>query len=237
VTQQFPPVTPQPKQEVDLGALHRDIEGLISTARAEFANNPLDPSTQQRLKALLDLQGILQRQELPQDQLKLVRDQVSALAPLSRVASQPPPSLPQNPPAVLAPAVSTPPTYSLPQQAQSANLHHLLNPGTLTELLKATANRQQPTPPPQPSKPLPQIRQATTSQAAVAAPAAPETSLIASLRARGLLPPVATAPAAPNLPLIIPGQVRYTPPISTQLNSTVSDVATFVQMGTASIKM
>ncbi|KAL2001122.1 hypothetical protein VTN02DRAFT_2208 [Thermoascus thermophilus] len=240
--QQYPQSASQPRQDaVDLGALHRDIEALIATARTDFANSPLDPSVQQRLKALLDLQAILQRQELPQDQLKLVRDQVSALAP-SKPTPQPTQTLPPNLPAVPPPGVSTPPTHSIPQQIQPPNLQQLLNPGTLAELIKATGNRQQPTPPPQPSNPFPQVQPTTTPQPSSAAPATSD--LISALRARGLLPPVTSAtstpqasPAFPNLPFILPGQVRYTPPVPTPQTSTSSDITINVQMSTASIKI
>lgn len=205
---------------------------MIATARTDFANNPLDPSVQQRLRALLDLQGILQRQELTQDQLKLVRDQVSALGPASN------PVMPNPQPIPNAPAVSTP--VANPAQPYQ----HLLNQGTLAGLIKATAARQQPTPPPQAPSVLPRLPQSSTPQPSVAP--APENPLIASLRARGLLPaaptptvpPAAPAPSLPSaFPLIVPGQVRYTPPVPTPQASGSSDVTIDVQMNTASIKM
>jgi pre-mRNA cleavage complex 2 protein Pcf11 len=236
---QFPAPTHQSNQDViDIDALHRDIDSLISTAQTNFANNPFEPSVQQRLKALLDLQNIIHHQELPQEQLKLVRDQVSALAPVSRAAPQLPPAIPQNPP-ILPPAASSTP---LPQHAQQSNFQHLLNPGTLAELIKATVNRQQPTPPPHPPNPFSQVQQTNPPQLAPSS----ENSLIVSLRARGLLPTVAPASSAPaaapafsNLPLIIPGQVRYTPPVSSHQTSAASgpDVPINVQMSTASVKI
>lgn len=229
----------QSQPEVDLGALNRDIEALITTARNDFANNPLDISVQQRLKALLDLQVILQRQELTQEQLKLVRDQVSALTPAAKPApiSQPvPPSMP---------VVSTPSLPTPPAQAISQPLQQLLNPGTLAGLIKATAARQQqPTPPPQIPAGLPQITPSTTTPQPAAATSA-ENPLIAALRARGLLPSTpASAPAvaptsslAAAFPFIVPGQVRQTPPVSTPQASTNTNVTIEVQMSTASIKL
>jgi pre-mRNA cleavage complex 2 protein Pcf11 len=242
--QHFPPPTPQPGQEIDLGSLHRDLEDLISSARTDFANNPLDFSVQQRLKALLDLQGILQRQELPQEQLKLIREQVSALKPASRPVSQPLSNLPQSLPAVPntavhPPAVPTPPAQANPQQIPQPNLQQLLNPATLAELIKATANRQQPTPPPAVANLLPQAQQASTPQPSTATLAGSENHLIASLRARGLLPPVTSTPPAsvfPSLPLIVPGQIRHTPVASPQ-TSTTPDITINVHMSTASVKM
>ncbi|PYH60639.1 putative mRNA cleavage factor complex component Pcf11 [Aspergillus niger CBS 101883] len=231
----------QPRStEVDLAVLNRDIEALIATARNDFANNPLDPSIQQRLKALLDLQGILQRQELTQEQLKLVRDQVSALAP--KPAMPAPQAM-----APSVPAVSTPPMATPPAQTLSQPLQQLLNPGTLAGLLKATATRQQPTPPPQIHNILPQMPTNTTApQPSVSA--APENPLIAALRAQGLLPPASAPPApftaapppnvTPAFPLIVPGQVRVTPPVATpQTQQGTSNAQINVQMSTASIKI
>ncbi|PWY78412.1 hypothetical protein BO94DRAFT_548654 [Aspergillus sclerotioniger CBS 115572] len=232
--------TPQAQQrsEVDLSALNRDIEALITTARSDFANNPLEPSVQQRLKALLDLQGILQRQELTQEQLKLVRGQVSALAPKPVVAA--PQTIPPN-----VPAISTPPMVTPPTQTLSQPLQQLLNPGTLAGLIKATAARQQPTPPPQIHNILPQIpTNPSVPQPSIGA--APENPLIAALRAQGLLPPASAPPAPftaappnvpPAFPLIVPGQVRVTPPVATPQTQSTSDFQISVQMNTASIKI
>lgn len=213
------------------------------TARSEFANNPLDFAVQQRLKALLDLQGILQRQELPQEQLKLVRDQVSALAPTSGPQLS---SLPPSLPALLntagpSPSVSTPPSHSIPPATPQPNLQGLLNSSTLAGLIKATANRQQPTPPPAVANILSQVQSASTPQSASATPVASENPLIASLRARGLLPSATGTPPAvpgqPSLPFIIPGQVQYTPPVATPQAPPSTEITINVHMSTPSIKM
>lgn len=240
--------TPQPQQDtVDLGALHRDIENLITGARLEFATTPFDTNVQQRLKALLDLQSILQRQELPQDQLKLVREQVSALSSQSRPASQPqtqppPASLPQNPTGA---PTSTTQNQQIPPMTSQPNLQALLNSNTLAELIKATANRQQPTPPPTIpssfSNPQPMSTPTSTSTAPASSAGA---DLIASLRARGLLPPVTStmppaAPSFPNLPLIVPGQPRPPPPVAPVATpqAPLGEISINVHMSTASIKM
>lgn len=217
---------------MDLAALHRDIENLIGTARAEFAANPFDVSIQQRLKALLDLQAILQRQQLPPDQLKLVRDQVSALAPPKPAAAQP-----YSHPSVPIPNISTPPTQPIPQATPQPNLAALLNPNTLASLIQATANRQQSTPTPAVAGIIPQIQPSATPQPA-ATPVA-ENPLIASLRARGLLPPVPSTGTPPagtsfSLPLLVPGQ---TPPALVSTPQSTTDITINVHMSTASIKM
>ncbi|KAE8145579.1 mRNA cleavage factor complex component Pcf11 [Aspergillus avenaceus] len=241
----FPSADPRPapapqiqQQDVDLSALNRDLEALITAARSDFASNPLDPSVQQRLKALLDLQGILQRQELTQEQLKLVRNQVSALAPKPVI------TVPQALQSTL-PTVSTPTMTIPPAQAISQPLQQLLNPGTLAELIKTTAARQQPTPPPQAQNSLPQApTSSATPQPAI--PSAPENQLIAALRARGILPPSSAPPMAPatpssNLnpafPFLVPGQVRFTPPVPTPQATNMPNVQVTVQMNTASIKI
>ncbi|KAJ5584124.1 mRNA cleavage factor complex component Pcf11 [Penicillium hispanicum] len=225
------------RSEMDLGSLNRDLEALISSARNDFANSPFDPTYQQRLKALLDLQRILQQQQLTQDQLKLVRDQVSALA-----AIQPAPStqnITPNFPAASAPApVSTPPT-----QSASQPLQQLLNPGTLAELIKATAVRQQPTPPPQIPNVLPPVPQAPSASSTQ--PPVAENPLIAALRSRGLLPsasaPPTLATSGPatggSLPFIIPGQIRSTPPVPTPQVTLSSNATSAVPMNTASMKI
>ncbi|KUL85823.1 hypothetical protein ZTR_07339 [Talaromyces verruculosus] len=225
--------TPQQGQNVDLAALHRDIENLIGTARAEFAANPFDVSIQQRLKALLDLQAILQRQQLPPDQLKLVRDQVSALAPPQPAATAQSYSHPNVP----IPNISTPQTQPIPQATPQPNLAALLNPNTLASLIQATANRQQSTPPPAVAGIIPQIQPSATPQPA-ATPVA-ENPLIASLRARGLLPPVPSTVTPPtgtsfSLPLLVPGQ---TPPASVSTPQSTTDITINVHMSTASIKI
>lgn len=230
--------TPQ-RQDVDLAGLNRDIEGLITAARGDFANNPLDPSIQQRLKALLDLQGILQRQELTQEQLKLVRDQVSALGPKQPPVLPTPPVVPSAvPPVSSTPSISTPPTQPISQPLQQ-----FLNPGTLAELIKATAARQ--TPPPQvPGVPQMPIVNSTPQPAATPTP---ENPLIAALKARGLLsggsavPAATPATPAPGLssafPLIVPGQVRFTPPVQMPQPTAAAEGPMDVQMNTMSIKM
>ncbi|KAK0740208.1 hypothetical protein B0T18DRAFT_204234 [Schizothecium vesticola] len=69
-----------PPQGISIERLKDDIQQLIVAERTEFARNPLDASRQTRLKALLDLQAIIQRQDMPQDQLMLIKARVAELA-------------------------------------------------------------------------------------------------------------------------------------------------------------
>ena len=64
----------------DFRNLSQDVEQLILAAKADFARNPLDTGTQQKLKALLDLQTILTSQQLPPDAIKLIKEQVTLLS-------------------------------------------------------------------------------------------------------------------------------------------------------------
>ena len=237
-SQSYQPPLPGP---IDLVSLNQDIENLITGARADFTNNPLDPSIQQRLKALLDLQSILQRQTLPDDQLKLIRDQVSQLSTAAQqqrrhTASANPP--PQVPPAA-APLLN-----QTTSQTPQANLQALLNPNTLAELLKTTAASQgrtpPPPPPPQPQQP-PQPKPPSISATPSTTPTpALENPLIASLRARGLLPQVPSAsgtPTPPNMPFILPGQTGSAQPTPPEGTSQLSTVKINVQMTSASIRV
>lgn len=214
---------------------------MIAAARANFANSPFDPSSQARLKALLDLQGILQSRQLAPDELKLVREQVSSLAASTPNSSthSPVPSMPVQPVPPVPVPVSTPPTQT-PQ-----SLQNLFNAGTLAELIKATANRQQPTPPPQIPNILPQMHPPQMPASSTPQPlAAAENPLIAALRARGLISSQSAPPTMPSsgtppmgggsLPFFIPGQSHSTPPVPTPPQAGTSST---VPMNTASMKM
>lgn len=207
------------------------------SAKNDFANSPFNPISQQRLKALVDLQAILQKQQLTSEQLKLVRDQVSALA-----ATRPPSTASH---ASQSPAVSAPPqTPTPPVQPVSQPLQQLLNPGTLAELIKATASRQHSTPPPQIPAPLPQMPHfpppSNTPQ-----PGASENPLIAALRARGLLPgglpPSSLTPSTStpvpgraSLPFILPNGMQPIPPVPSQ--TPITEGSAGVPATTTSIK-
>lgn len=233
----------QPPQHglIDLASLNQDIENLIAGARADFTNNPLDPAIQQRLKALLDLQSILQQQTLPQDQLKLIRDQVSQL---SAAAQQHRRHTPSTIPPSSAPPPAAPVLNQTPNQTPQPNLPAFLNPNTLAELLKTTATSQNRTPPPpapqpqQPAQPNPPPPISATPSTTPAAAA--DNPLIASLRARGLLPSAPSAsgtPTPPNLPFMLPGQTGPTHPTPPAQPGQPSTAKINVQMTSASIRV
>ncbi|KAH6848366.1 hypothetical protein B0I37DRAFT_162545 [Chaetomium sp. MPI-CAGE-AT-0009] len=74
------PVYGAPQPGISIDKLKDDVQQLIVAEKAEFAQDPLDTSKQTRLKALLDLQTIIQSQDMPQDQLMIIRDRVAELA-------------------------------------------------------------------------------------------------------------------------------------------------------------
>ncbi|KAK6609401.1 hypothetical protein H4I96_03332 [Botrytis cinerea] len=175
--QSQPQVYQPPEASVDM--LNRDISNLIVSSKAEFAQSPYDSSIQTRLKALLDLQTILQTQRLPPDQIAMIKEQVAQL--------------------------SATPT---PQPQPQPTLNSLLGPGGLAALLaRQSATPQIPTPPPpqaavaiqspQPQLALPlqlPFQQASSAPvlASVSKPAADPNSLLERLRAAGMLPGIPT---------------------------------------------
>ncbi|AEO71694.1 uncharacterized protein THITE_2124427 [Thermothielavioides terrestris NRRL 8126] len=98
---------PQPGISID--KLKDDIQQLIIVEKAEFAKDPLDTSKQTRLKALLDLQTIIQSQDMPQDQLMIIRDRVAELA--VNIRPQPPAAVTA---AAAGPAALTAPSTAYP---------------------------------------------------------------------------------------------------------------------------
>ncbi|KAI9684711.1 MAG: hypothetical protein M1829_000086 [Trizodia sp. TS-e1964] len=176
--------------------LNNDIANLISSARIEFASNPYDEGVRQRLKALLDLQAILKSQQLPVDQIQAIREQVAQLS-------------------LLAPPVQTVPVAQAgsglpepPSQSQTT----MFPPNALAQLLGTKAPAQQP-PVTRPSHPslqaepfLPSLGQPPSN--ASSAPPTIESSLIASLRAAGMLPP----PPTESMPLSSPMPLLFPPP-------------------------
>lgn len=213
MTQQYatPPVWQPPQQQygrgygvsdISIDTLNSDIANLITASKAEFARDPLNGSIQTRLKALLDLQSILQREKLPPDQIALIRDQVQQLSIAAK--PQPPPTPVVPPPAPVI--VSQPP-------AQQPTLASLLGGSdALAALLaRASATPQPPTPQnqpvlpvrsPQPSYIKPQYPPIPPPvvPAATPTPVADPNSLLERLRAAGMLPALPGASSTPPLP-------------------------------------
>ncbi|KAK3397216.1 hypothetical protein B0T20DRAFT_252128 [Sordaria brevicollis] len=67
-------------QGISIERLRDDIQQLIVAEKAEFVRDPLDVGKQTRLKALLDLQTLIQRPDVPQEQLMLVKEKITELS-------------------------------------------------------------------------------------------------------------------------------------------------------------
>ncbi|KAK1639495.1 hypothetical protein BDP81DRAFT_458950 [Colletotrichum phormii] len=207
---------------INKDSLGQDIQKLIDASKLEFAQNPHDHSIQQRLKALLDVQSLLQHQNLPQDQLVLIKNQVADLAvkvrPFSAQSSTPTattvPHHPPPPPA--APVVPS----GLPQQQAGVTLDALLGQGALAALLsRQSATPQLSTPPPPPHASMairsPPQQRAEPQRQLSAPPATDPMALLAGLRQAGILrgaaPSATPTPAAPapvpppGMPMMPPG--------------------------------
>ncbi|KAF4554006.1 Hypothetical protein D9617_5g068810 [Elsinoe fawcettii] len=212
---------PQQPQD-DTARLNADIENLINTAKGDFAKNPYDPSIQQRLKALLDLQNITKTQQLPPQALDAIKAQVASLSAARPPSVQPP--HPSQPPPVPAwqPPSSTPipfqapphlaqllqrPPAAQPQSTPAPPAPPAFAPGALEALLASATNGQKPS--------TPQLRQAlpNLTNLPMGPPppnGAPSTipsaqSLLDALRGAGLATSTHTpqpAPSPPTNPLI-----------------------------------
>ncbi|EQK97618.1 mRNA cleavage factor complex component Pcf11 [Ophiocordyceps sinensis CO18] len=185
---------------ISVETLSNDIQTLIVAMRAEFSHNPLDASVQNRLRALLDLQAVVQRTSLPPDQLELIKNKVTELAAvtmrpsLAQSSAQivPPQALRAAPvtPTTPAPASTPTPTPTPASSGQAAlTLDSLLGPGALAALMaRQSTTRQNSTPNPPYAQnsirsppPSPAERPQPPSQNAV--------SLLDRLRQAGMLPP------------------------------------------------
>ena len=193
--------TYQPPPMEDLHALHLDLENLITTTKLEFAARHWDTGLQTKLKALLDLQSIMRNQQLPPNQIQAIRDQVSQLAqtqpPATPIPGQPPSSMPQPNP-IPTPTASTylaaPPSTIQP----SADVQRLLDSNALAEILaSARAKQNTPVPSAAPSVPPPPNPPAVASLLPpdrVTTPSSNTSSLLANLKALGMLMPDTSTP-------------------------------------------
>lgn len=210
----------QPDTSID--TLSSDISGLITTSKAEFAQNPWNTGLQMRLKALLDLQAILQSQALPHDQIALIREQVAQLSQASQAAKGP--TLPVHVPSPIPVEEAQIPT-------QQPSLSSLLGPGALAALLaRQGATLNTPTPPLQQANPVrsPDVQHAQKSQGSTTIQPPMTTpdpnSLLERLRAAGMLPtvPVTCTPPGP-LNALIGNVPPGFPPAPPSLFSALSD--------------
>ena len=222
--------------EPSIDTLNSDLAHLINESKQAFAQNPLDSNIQQRLKALLDLQTILQRQTVAPDQIDLIRSQV---AQLSKAAQQPRASLPVHVP---SPApVATPPIPAV----QQLSLDTLLGPGALAALrARQSITPQVPTPPMQNAVPIrsPVTKSLQESQynpppATTASVPTPGTnSLLERLRAAGMLPGTPAGSSTPTLASGFPTALAVNNPLNIS-RTPLAHIPNYVVLKPASLKM
>jgi pre-mRNA cleavage complex 2 protein Pcf11 len=179
---------------VDLTALYRDIDDLIVDAKIDCASHPMDQAARTKLSSLQSLKNIVEMGKLSEKDLHDVR--ISVSEQIAQRAMQPRPTPP--PVSTPVPVSSTPLAYSvpvpIPKAPPSSATPSFINSSSLAELIRATANHNQPTPPPPlPSLPFqPQLNNMPPAHNVTPTPPATENPLIAQLRASGLLPATPT---------------------------------------------
>ena len=233
---------------------------MISTAKAEFASNIQDIAVQTRLKALLDLQSILRSQQLPPNQIQLIRDQVAQLSATARPAP-PPPVVTSASTYSLNPYSATPPLHFQYGQQHITALPRTPAPpvlpsaSSLAELL-ASAAKSKAMPAPQPA---PQTFNPTTALQQSQAPLPPvpndspplqngtqSLSLMDQLRAAGLLRTTASTPVTSSVNSV-PTPFSYAPPppsvnplplrLPDLVRPPLREVHNDIQLTSASLKM
>ncbi|KAI0407040.1 hypothetical protein F4802DRAFT_555434 [Xylaria palmicola] len=205
---------------ISIDALNDDIQRLTTAFKAQLAQTPHDPTIQTKFKALMDLQTILQTQNLPQEQLVLVKNQIADLA----VNLRAPPAQTSTPVSLPNPVAVAPP----PTAAPKASLDSVFGPGASAALAaimarKSTASQ---VPAPQPPAPPVPVRspppQKPEPQKTASVPADPM-ALMNMLRQAGMLPPAtpatgttpapsATPSTALPFPLPLPGMAQRIQP-------------------------
>ncbi|KAI1132164.1 hypothetical protein F5Y10DRAFT_231698 [Nemania abortiva] len=183
---------------ISIDSLNDDIQRLTAAFKAQLAQTPHDPIIQTKLKALMDLQTILQTQNLPQEQLVLVKNQIADLA----VNMRAPPAQTSTPVSLPNPVAVAPPPVAAPK----VSLDSLFGSGALAAIMaRNSAITQVPTPQP-PVAPVP-IRspppQRVEPQKAASTPADPM-ALMNMLRQAGILPPATPATGATPMPSATP---------------------------------
>lgn len=207
---------PHPQPPSNLDSLHKDINNLISTAKAEFLADVNNSSLRDKLKALLDLQSILSNQQIAPHELEAVRHKVAELSAPPAPAPYPPPVLStpvpftngMNASQLVAPESHT--HISVPPVPPPTHTHHpdisIMNSTRLADILakaqqgpRTTVTTSSPAPyTAPPVVPLP----ASTSRGE-------SSSLLAQLRAAGILGPEAGTPVNGS---VAPPPFQYIPP-------------------------
>ncbi|KAK3625679.1 mRNA 3' end processing factor [Elasticomyces elasticus] len=229
----YPPPTPPQFQQsyvppqqppVDLGLLKSDMASLIFRLQARFAQNPQDQGVITQLRALLQLQQVVDSGAVTGSALQEVRKQVTALAnqapPMPAPTPQPAVVAPQwPPPQIMMQPYQTPTPapqpYQPPQPAALPFMQQPIQPpqpapsvfapGALNGLQALLANNQKPSTP-QMRAAAPALQHAPHSQLhnvqnnVASAPPTNTADLLAALSKSGILAGVNTTTAAPAAP-------------------------------------
>ncbi|KAM0714032.1 hypothetical protein Q7P37_010996 [Cladosporium fusiforme] len=210
-----PPQQQHPRTDAE--SIKQDVAGVIAQTQRDFASDPGNPKLQSKLKALFELQQVMNTQQLPPQALQAVAAQIAQLAvpatpqpsvtpPVSSTPQWQPPApaatFPFQPPAPYSQPSSAPPPFMPPQPPAMP----ALNPQQLGSLAALLQNTQKPT--------TPQIREAAPSlekaphsqlhniqnQAAAAPTPQSGNDLLAALTKAGLMKPSAAAVPTPPVP-------------------------------------
>ncbi|KAF2274284.1 uncharacterized protein EI97DRAFT_451838 [Westerdykella ornata] len=213
--------TPQPPvTSIDLESLKADLAKLIASTRGAWEATPTDLALAQKLKALMDLQTVLNTQTIPPQQLQAIRTQIQALSPppppvqtyVPPIATTPQPFIPspqQAAPPSLPPAsggfnlaqllaqarppVAQTPTPTQPTLSLADLLRRVSSPGQMSSTPVAAA----PFPPPPHFPPVPQpVATPTPAPAPTLTPTTNLAQLLAQMTKSGSAPP----PQVPQLP-------------------------------------
>ncbi|KAI3340388.1 hypothetical protein F4824DRAFT_453142 [Ustulina deusta] len=200
---------------ISIDALNDDIQRLTTAFKAQLAQTPHDLIIQTKLKALMDLQTILQTQNLPQEQLVLVKNQIADLA----VNMRAPPAQTSTPVSLPNPVAVAPPPVAVPK----VSLDSLFGSGALAAIMARNSTTSQvPTPQP-PTVPVPipsPPPQRVEPQKPAPAPADP-LALMNMLRQAGMLPPATPATSTAPVPSTTPSTTLPFPlPLSRMATST-----------------
>ena len=211
-----------------------------------------------KLKALVDLQSILTTQQLAPHELEAVRQKVAELSalPVSAPYSQPAITTPTpylqapNPTEILNPQNHTPisapptqvtPTAAPPTQQQSQTDLLTMNSSRLADILASAKAQQAPSTPPVAPAPLPYNQPLTVPVPASTSSGEPG-SLLARLRAAGLLAPSGNTPvngALSSHPQYQPPQISNrtpTTPLASLANPPRRASQNDVELTSASLK-
>ncbi|KAF5701419.1 pre-mRNA 3'-end processing factor [Fusarium globosum] len=218
----YPPGHPAQQYTSNGGqSLSNDIRNLIVATQAEASRNPQNVDVQTRLRALHELQGVVNSTSLPPDQLELIKRRVTELAAVNMMApltQRPAPTPPVPVQARPMPPVSValPPSAAPAPAQEGVTLDALFGPGALAALMarkSATPSSSTPTPqPPQvrpepPKPPLPNMS-AMPAMAPIPAMSIPTIPGMTPMPTMSQAPAPGPGPAANAAPWSLLDQLR-----------------------------